>query len=219
MTVSELAPDVSSWPIITIDCSALSPSSWNAVAFCTRPFASVSTEAPVACPVAVSASRSPSALSAPSPKADRAFCTVSTELVTSVPFIFANLINWPESFSSSSPVTPNRVLTSPIASPAVAKSVGIVVVRFLRISVIPSRASPDAPVFCTIVSSPSSTDFQDAIAAVPTAVRGAVSPFVSVDPALPIFLPIASDMDAPATLPAADPAGCAASVRSFVMVC
>ena len=82
-----------------------------------------------------------------------------------------------------------------------------------------SRASPDAPVFWTIVSRPSSTDFQAATAAVPAAVIGAVSPFVSAVPAPPIFLLIASDIEAPATLPAASPAGCAASVRSFVIVC
>ena len=56
-------------------------------------------------------------------------------------------------------------------------------------------------------------------AAVPAAVIGAVSPFVSAVPAPPIFLLIASDIEAPATLPAASPAGCAASVRSFVIVC
>ena len=216
MTVSEFAPDVSSCPIMTMACSALSPISWNAVAFCTRPLASVSTDAPVACPVAVRASRIPSASSAPKPKADSAFCTVSTEPVTSVPFILANLINCVLSFSRLLPVNPKRVLTSPIAAPAVSKSVGMVVAMPCRMPCICSKLSPDAPVFSTMTSSPASTSFHDATAAAPAAKMGPVTAFVMAVPAFPKFLETASPMLLPAVLPAFSLAGLAASVICLV---
>ena len=184
-----------------------------------RDCASLSIGTLVSCPALLSMSRTSPASSASRPKAAIAACTLSIEFDTSVPLRSANFIKRADRSSRACPVRPNLVLTSPIAAPAVAKSVGMVVVRFFMISLMLSSASPEAPVFCTIVSRPSSTDFHDATAAAPTAVRGTVSPLVSVPPALVIDLPIASDMDAPAVLPAAAPAGCAASVRSFVMVC
>ena len=197
----------------------LKPISWSAVPFVSSDDASLSSGTPVSCPALLSMSKTSPASSASRPNAAIAACTVSMEFDTSVPFRSANFINCADRSSRACPVTPKRVLTSPIAAPAVEKSVGMVVVRFFRIWLMLSSASPDAPVFWTIVSRPSSTDFQEATAAVPTATSGPVSPLVRADPAPDIFLPMASDMDVPAACPAAAPAGCAASVRSFVIVC
>ena len=151
------------------------------------------------------------------PKAAIAPWTLLMELDTFVPLTCENFRNCPDSSSSSFPVTPNKELTSPIAAPAVAKSVGIDVVISLRTPSISSMASPEAPVFWMMVSSPSSTDFQEDTAAAPMAVSGPVTPLVSAVPALVIDFPRDSDILVPAVLPAAEPAGPAAFVKSFVI--
>ena len=104
------------------------------------------------------------------------------EPLTSTPLIWANLMNFPDRSSRASPVSPNRVFTSPIAVPAVAKSVGIDVARFFTLFCMSSRASPDAPVFVMTVSIASSTSLKAAIPAAPTAMIGAVTCVVSVVP-------------------------------------
>ena len=115
--------------------------------------------------------------------------TLSIEVDTSVPLRSANFMNLPDRFSSSLPVLPNLVLTSPIAEPAVSKSVGISDARFFIESCISSSALPEAPVFCTIVSAPASTSLNAAIDAAPTAINGAVTFCVRLLPTLPIESP------------------------------
>ena len=99
-------------------------------------------------------------------------------------------MNCPDRSSSASPVRPKRVLTSPIAAPAVPKSVGMDVARFSILFCMSSRASPDAPVFLMMVSVPSSTALKDASAATPSAMIGAVVYFVILAPASVIFFPV-----------------------------
>ena len=109
------------------------PISCRAVEFVSNDCDSLSRGTPVSCPALLRMSRTSAALSVSTPNAAIAACTLSIELDTSVPFSSANLMNWADRSSSSCPVSPKRVLTSPIAAPAVEKSVGIVVVRFRRI--------------------------------------------------------------------------------------
>ena len=175
------------------------PISSKAAAFDTSPEASASTDTPVRCPVAFIASSSLPAFSAPSPKAARAFCVLSTALVTSVSLRLANWMNCVLSASSSSPVTPKRVFTSPIALPAVAKSVGIVVAIDSMMAPISSAAAPVAPVFLMIVSRPSSTSPNAARDATPTAASGAVTFFVIPSPK-PLILSPASLTFSPTAL-------------------
>ena len=113
-----------------------------------------------------------------------AFCTESMELLTSVPLICANLMNWPDRSSSASPVRPKRVFTSPIADPAVSKSVGIVVARSFARFCMSSSASPDAPVFVTMMSMPASTCLNAAMEAPARPTIGAVTPLLRVSPTL-----------------------------------
>ena len=150
-------PETSSCPRKVAAWLAVSPMACSCGALVTSDWASVSMLIPVSCPTLLSRSSMPPASDAGTPKASMAFWTWSMELETSVSFSWANFINFPDSFSSSSPVTPNRVLTSPTAAPAVAKSVGICWVRFLTDCCIPSRALPEAPVFWVTMSRPSST--------------------------------------------------------------
>ena len=90
-----------------------------------------------------------------------------------------------------SSVTPKRVFTSPIASPAVLKSVGISVAISSRIFFIESIAGPVAPVFLVIVSRPSSTSLNAFTAAAPMPTIGAVTCVVRVFPALVTLSPTA----------------------------
>ena len=129
----------------------------NAAEFATAPLARVSTLTPVSWLTFVRWSRYTPASFASLPKATRAFCVLSTAPVTSVPLIFANLIYRSDRSRSCSPLAWNRVLTSPTASPAVSKSVGMDVAISSMMPPISSSASPVAPVFRMIVSMPSST--------------------------------------------------------------
>ena len=101
--------------------------------------------------------------------------TESIELFRSVPFISANSINCFDRSPNASPVSPNRVLTSPIAIPAASASVGMSSNTRSICAVSPSSASPVAPVFVMIVSYPLSRSFAAAIEAAPTPVIAAVT--------------------------------------------
>ena len=155
------------------------------------PFIKVSIETPVSCPTLFMTSRNPLASSALSPKAVIVFCTVSIAPFKSVPLIVANCMNLVDRLSSSSPVNPNRVLTSPIAVPASSKDVGIDVATFFTFCSNSFIASPEAPVFVTTMSSPLSTSLKDATAPAPSAMIGAVTPFVMLSPIPDIFSPVA----------------------------
>ena len=189
ITVSLFAPDFSSCAMNMVDLSMSRPSCCRAVPFWIRPFCNVSTLTPVFCAARVIASRSAGALFADFPKADRAFCVKSIEVLTSVLLIFANLTNCPARFSSVSPVTPNRVFTSPIAVPAVSKSVGSDFARLRALVCIASSCLPVAPVFFATMFRPSCTSLKDLTAAAPTAMIGAVTYFVIPRPTLCIFAP------------------------------
>ena len=138
-------------------------------------FASVSILIPVLCPTAFIVSSKAPASSALSPKADITFCVLSIAVDTSILFSCANLINFPDSSSNFCPVSPNLVFTSPIAAPAVSKSVGIEVARFFMLSCISFKALPDASVFWTIISIPLSTSLKADKDAAPIATIGAVT--------------------------------------------
>ena len=104
-------------------------------------------------------------------------------------FSSANFINLTDRSSRASPVRPKRVLTSPTAVPAVAKSVGMVLAMFRVLSCMSCRASPVAPVFFVTMSRPSSTSFHATTDAAPTPMIGAVTDLVSVPPRLCILPP------------------------------
>ena len=101
--------------------------------------------------------------------------TESIELFRSVPLISANSINCCDRSPNASPVSPKRVLTSPIAVPAASASVGIFAKTRSICSVSPSSASPVAPVLVMIVSYPLSRSFAAATDATPTPVIAAVT--------------------------------------------
>ena len=164
------------------------PMSSRAVLFCMSCWESVSTDTPLSCPALVSMSSMSPAFSVSTPHAAIMDCTLSIEVETSVSFSSANLMNLTDRSSRASPVRPNRVLTSPIAVPAVAKSVGMVFAMFRVRFCMSSRASPVAPVFFVTMSRPSSTSFQATTDAAPTAAIGAVTFLVSVSPT-PFILP------------------------------
>ena len=111
-------------------------------------------------------------------------------LVTSVPLTSANWINDVVRPSSSSPVTPNRVLSSPTASAAVWKSVGTLVATLETTVCRPSSSVPVAPVLVATVSMASSTSFHAETEAAATATTGAVTPLVSAPPTAVAFSPI-----------------------------
>ena len=117
--------------------------------------------------------------------------TWSTDCVTFVPLIVANCMNCFEVFSSSVPVVWNLVLTSPIASPTVDISSGIVPKTLSADFVNPSSASPVAPVFVTIVSYPSSSSLNAAIDAAPMPAIPAETTDIFF-PKLSIFVPAVS---------------------------
>ena len=215
----ESMPAISAAPMKEAASSALRPISRKEAAFVLISCARDPTSMPVCWPTVFRASSIVPASLASMPKAARTLLTLSTEVETSWLLSAANLMNWPESVSRSWPVTPKRVFTSPIAAPAVEKSVGIVAVILFRISPMLSRASPEAPVFWTIVSSPASTSFQATTDAAPTAASGSVTLFVRELPALLIVEPRDEAMLVPAASPAAVPATSPAPVISFVMVC
>ena len=217
MAVDVSRPAIDAEPKNDADSSADNPISWNCFAFAATWSASAPTSTPVCWPTVLSASSIRPASCAPRPKPASILLTESTELDTSWSFSAANLTNLPDKSSNASPVTPNRVLTSPIAAPAVEKSVGMLVVRLFRIPCMLSKASPDAPVFVTMVSSPSSTSFHAATDAVPMATIGAVTDLESAAPAPVIFSPIDLDIFCPAVSPAFVPACPALLVRSFVI--
>ena len=99
-----------------------------------------------------------------------------------MPLRDANLIYCFDRSSSLSPLRPNLVLTSPIASPADWKLVGIVVAMFWALCFISSRASPLAPVLIVIVSIASSTFFHATTDAAAAAATGPVMPLVRAAP-------------------------------------
>ena len=138
--------------------------------------------APVSCAALVSVSRNAPASSADMPHAAMAFWTVSTDVVTSELLRFANLTNFVERSSSSSPVTPKRVETSPTAAAAVPKSVGMLVAMSSMMDFISSSESPDAPVIFMRLSCALSTSVNAATAAAPPAMIGAVRFFVMPSP-------------------------------------
>ena len=180
-------PDVSHCPKNVAASAADIPNSFRAAAFDTIDDANVSIEIPVSCPTLFIVSRSAPASSALKLNASITFCVLSMDELTSVPFSSANLINFADRFSSSSPVKWNRVFTSPTAVPAVSKSVGIVFAIFLAEFCISSSASPVAPVFWTMISIPSSTCAHAAMTPAPAAVIGAVTFFVKEFPIFPVL--------------------------------
>ena len=182
MTWEVSTPDFSRLPRKYAESLALIPISLRDAAFVTMDEVSVSMLIPVACPTAFSVSRSAPASSAFTPKASMTFCVWSIEDDTSVWFSSANLTNFSDRSSSACPVRPNRVFTSPMAAPAVAKSVGIRVAMFSMDFCIWSRALPEAPVFATMVSTPASTSLKAFTEAAPTATIGAVTFLVMLLP-------------------------------------
>ena len=148
---------------------------------------------PVRCPTALKTSSSFPASLASIPNAASAFCVLSIDVVTSTSLTFANFRNCPERSSSSFPVTPKRVLTSPTAFPMSSKSAGISVPRFLTDSCIAFSSSPVAPVFLTTASMPLSTSLKATIEAVPNATSGTVTFFVRLSPIVEIFFPTLSN--------------------------
>ena len=203
MTTDVSMPDFSRFPSRTAESAALRFSSRSAEPFVTRLSASFVTLMPVSCPTLLSMSRTAPASFVSRPKADIIFCTLSIEELTSVPFSSANLMKCALRSSSSWPVTPKRVLTSPMAAPAVSNEIGMLVAMFSMRFCMSSSCSPVAPVFVIIVSSPLSTSLAAAIDAAPTAMIGAVTFLDSVSPTLdtssPSFLTFlpASSIDAP----------------------
>ena len=166
----------------------LRPASSRAVLLVLSMSLSLSTLMPVSWPALFMVSRTREASSAPIPHAAMADWTESIEEETSVLLSCANLTKSPDRFCRASPVRPNLVFTSPTASAAVWKSVGMVVAISLARCCMSSRASPDAPVLVVMVSMASSTSFHAATDAAPTATIGAVTPLVRVSPA-PLILP------------------------------
>ena len=134
------------------------------------------------------------ASSADSPNAVRADWTVSMDPFTSVPLRSENFKNFSVSPSSSAPVEPNRVFTSPRAVPMSPKSPTMFRETFLYDSISSSAASPVAPVAAMIASAPSSKDSQDAYASfarsfnpliaalMPDATRSARAAFMTENP-------------------------------------
>ena len=218
MAVEVSRPAMLAEPRKAAASSALRPISLRVAALALRVSLSCPTSTPVFCPTVFRASSISPASSASIPKAASTLLTESTEAETSVLFRAANLINCADRSSSSCPVRPKRVLTSPMAAPAVSKSVGIVVVMSVRMPCISLRASPVAPVLVTMVSRPLSTSVHAATAATPAAVRGPVTAVVRVFPAELILSPMPLIMLSPVALPALSPAGVAALVSSSVSV-
>ena len=81
------------------------------------------------------------------------------------------------------------MLISPIAFPAVSKSVGILVAILSKIPFISSKDSPLAPVLVIIVSRPLSTSLKADKETAPTAVIGAVICVVKFVPISVVFSP------------------------------
>ena len=154
-------------------------------------------ESPVDCPTEFRTSSIPPAWDASMPNALRTDDTLSMEVDTSVSFKDANSTNCWESFFSLSPVRPNLVFTSPIAEPAVAKSVGMDVAISFAASCISFNALPLAPVFCVTISAPSSTSLKAARDAAPTAAIGAVT-WVEREVPTPVILSPTSFIFCPA---------------------
>ena len=152
---------------------------------------SVSTEIPVSCAFAVSNPNRFPVCDASTFHAFMILSTWSTDCVTFVPLIVANCMNCFEVFSSSVPVVWNLVLTSPIASPTVDISSGIVPKALSADFVNPSSASPVAPVFVTMVSYPSSSSLNAAIDAAPMPAIPAETTDIFF-PKLSIFVPAVS---------------------------
>ena len=124
----------------------------RAVALFLTSSASWSTPTPVFCEAAVRTSRYPPALSADRLKDASVAWTLSTDVLTFVPLMSANLMKSLESCLSLSSVTSNFVLTSPTASAAFANDVGMEVARSSQVFCRLSAASPVAPVFLMMVS-------------------------------------------------------------------
>ena len=181
-TVCESAPDLSSSARNITESSSPNPISCNAVAFFFKVSASFSSGTPVFCPAAVNRSSTSGVFSTSVLNAAIADWIVSMELLTSVSFMSANSKNRLESSSSSSPVTPKRVLTSPTAVPTSSNVTGIDVAISRTVCCISSNASPVAPVFLVTISSALSTSFHDATEAAPMAAIGPVTYFVSLPP-------------------------------------
>ena len=133
ITADESTPALLNPPRNPIDELMPKPISCRATPFVVSADASSSTDTPVFCDSFVRMSITSTASSASSPYIAIADCTLSIEEETSVSFNSANLINDFDSSSRSSPYTSNLVATSPIACPAVSKSVGISVVILSRI--------------------------------------------------------------------------------------
>ena len=195
ITVLTSTPDFSTPASISMISPAESPISSKAAEFATMLSVSVPTSIPEACAALFSASSRSSASSTSRFSAAIAFCTPSIEEDTSLSFSCANLINFADSFSSFSPVTPKRVFTSPTAFAASPKLVGIVFAIFFAAVCISSRALPEAPVFLVTVSIASSTSFQAATDAAPTAAIGAVTFVVRLFPTLVTVFPTSCIFD------------------------
>ena len=150
---------------------------------------SLSTDMPVSWPALLNRSRTSPASFVSTPHAAMADCTESIDEDTSVPFSCANCTNLEDRSSSSSPVAPKRVLTSPTASAAVWKSVGMVSAMFFTLCCMSSRASPEAPVFVVTVSMASSTSFHAVTAPAAAPAIGAVTCVVMPVPMSVIFPP------------------------------
>ena len=126
---------------------------------------SLSNGTPVSCAALFKMSSTSPALSVSTLNAAIAACTESMLEGTSVPFNSANFRNFVDRSSNSSPVLPNRVLTSPTASPTVPRSATTLPATFLYASCRAAAASPVAPVLFVILSAPSSNSFQASPAA------------------------------------------------------
>ena len=129
-----------------------SPISFKVLPFCINELSKVSIDSPVSCPTFVSSPNTLPACPASTLNLFKIVSTLSILLFKSVSFISANSINCFDKLSNLSPVSWKRVLTSPIAVPAVSASVGIslkmLFMRLLR----SSNASPVAPVLVIIMS-------------------------------------------------------------------
>ena len=145
--------------------------------------------------------------------------TLSTELATFWLLIRENLRKSLDRVSSSSPVRPNLVLTSPTAAPTSPHSTGIEVAMSVAMPCIDSSASPVAPVRIATSSRAASTDWKPATLAAAAAMIGAVTVAVSVLPTLPRDSDSEESIEVPMACPASSPAGSAAAPSSEEMVC
>ena len=185
-------PAASNEPRSAVLSWMLRPMSRNVAPLALTSFMSVDTSIPVFCATVWNMPRTFPASEESTLKAFIDIDAFSIALFTSTPVFSANLRNCRDVCSSESPVSPNRVLTSPTALPISSKSAEDSFATFSKLASSSSAASPVAPVCLMTASAPSSTSLNAPTAAVAMPVLAAVI----VLPTVSTFAPCSAHLSA-----------------------